>query len=86
MFPYMQFKQLELTKEGSWLKRNLQSRHFKRSLTAIAIGSLVGFSFFYYTEGKLMESMPAWDVVKSFLVGGFFGFFITNSPCARGRC
>ncbi len=82
----MQFKQLELKQEGSWLKRNLQSRHFKRSLSAIGIGALVGFSFYYFSEGKMMESMPAWDVVKSFLVGGFFGFFITNSPCARGRC
>lgn len=82
----MQFKQLELKQEGSWLKRKLQTPHIRRSLTAITIGALVGFSFYYWSEGKMMDSMPAWDVVKSFLVGGFFGFFITNSPCARGRC
>lgn len=82
----MQFKQLELKQEGSWFKRQLQSSHTRRSLKAIGIGALIGFLFFYMTEGRLMESMPAWDVAKSFLVGGFFGFFITNSPCARGRC
>jgi hypothetical protein len=30
--------------------------------------------------------MPANDFINSLLIGGFFGFFITNSPCARGRC
>jgi RsiW-degrading membrane proteinase PrsW (M82 family) len=82
----MEFKQMELTQEGSWFKRKFQSVHFKRSLLAIVIGAVAGFSFFYFSEGRGMESMPAWDVAKSFLIGGFFGFFITNSPCARGRC
>jgi RsiW-degrading membrane proteinase PrsW (M82 family) len=82
----MQFKQLELKREESRFRRTLQSAHARRSLVAIAIGAIAGFSFFYFTEGRLMEVMPAWDVVKSLLIGGFFGFFITNSPCARGRC
>lgn len=82
----MQFKQLELKREESWFKRTIQSAHARRSLMAVAIGAIAGFSFFYFTEGRLMESMPVWDVAKSFLIGGFFGFFITNSPCARGRC
>ena len=82
----MEFKQLELGKEGNWFKRTLQSSHTKRSLTAIGVGAIIGFLFFYFSEGRQMESMPLWDVAKSFLIGGFFGFFITNSPCARGRC
>lgn len=55
-------------------------------MIAIAVGAVAGFLFFYATEGRLMESMPSGDIIKSLLVGGFFGFFITNSPCARGRC
>lgn len=82
----MQFKQLEIKPQGSWVKRTISTPRFKTTIKAILIGAAIGFAFFYLTEGRLMESMPANDIIKSFLVGGFFGFFITNSPCARGRC
>lgn len=82
----MEFKQLDIKPQGSWISRTVQSPRFKTTLTAILIGALFGFLFFYLTEGRLMESIPAGEIVKSLLIGGFFGFFITNSPCARGRC
>ena len=82
----MQFKQLDIKPQGSWWVRTLQSPRFKTTMTAIAVGAILGFLLFYFTEGRLMESMPAKEIVKSLLIGGFFGFFITNSPCARGRC
>ena len=83
---YMQFKQLEIKPEGSWIKRTVNSSHFKRSVIAIILGAVIGFGFYYFSEGKLMESIPGKDIIRSMLIGGFFGFFITNSPCARGRC
>jgi hypothetical protein len=86
IFTYMQFKQLELKSEDSRLKRTLNSAHFKRTLIAVAIGALIGFSFFYFTEGRLMESIPGIEILKSMGIGAFFGLFMTNSPCARGRC
>ncbi len=86
IFTYMQFKQLDLKPQGTWITRTVNSPRFKTTLTAIIIGSVIGFLFFYITEGRLMESIPAREIVKSLLIGGFFGFFITNSPCARGRC
>jgi RsiW-degrading membrane proteinase PrsW (M82 family) len=82
----MQFKELDIKPQGSWLSRTLNSPRFKTSMTAILIGAVFGFLFFYFTEGRLMEGMPGKEIVKSLLIGGFFGFFITNSPCARGRC
>jgi uncharacterized membrane protein YraQ (UPF0718 family) len=82
----MQFKQLDIKPQGSWWTRTLQSQRFKTTMTAIVAGALLGFLFFYFTEGRLMESIPGKEIVKSLLIGGFFGFFITNSPCARGRC
>ena len=82
----MQFKQLEIKSQGSWAKRTINSSRFKTTIIAILVGSAIGFAFFYLTEGRLMESMPANDIIKSLLIGGFFGFFFTNSPCARGRC
>ena len=83
---YMQFKQLDLKPQGSWLNRTVSSPRFKTTITAILVGAVIGFLFFYFTEGRLMESIPAKEVIKSLFIGGFFGFFITNSPCARGRC
>jgi len=82
----MEFKQLDLKPQGSRISRIVHSPRFKTTVTAILIGAILGFLFFYFTEGRLMESIPANEIVKSLLIGGFFGFFITNSPCARGRC
>lgn len=82
----MRFKQLELTQEGSWFTRTLKSPRFRTSLKAILVGAAIGFLFYYLSEGRLMESMPGGEILKSLAVGAFFGFFITNSPCARGRC
>lgn len=82
----IQFKSLELSNQESWFKRTVRSAHFKKSIKAIAIGAAAGFAFFYFTEGRLMESLEAGEILQSLGVGAFFGFFITNSPCARGRC
>ena len=82
----MQFKQLEIKPEGNWVKRTINASRFRTTVIAILVGAGIGFAFFYLTEGRLMESIPANDIIKSLLIGGFFGFFITNSPCARGRC
>jgi hypothetical protein len=82
----MQFKQLELKPQGSWMKRTLSSPHTRRSLIAIGLGAVIGFTLYYLTDGKHLESMPGREILKSMGIGGFFGFFYTNSPCARGRC
>lgn len=82
----MKFKELELEKEGSWLKRSVRSKQFRRTVRAVLIGAVAGFLYFYFTEGLHMDPLPAGDILKSIAIGGFFGFFITNSPCARGRC
>lgn len=82
----MEFKKLELEPESNWFKRTFRSQHIKKSILYIAIGSAAGFLFFYFTEGQHMDVVTSGDVLKSVAIGGFFGFFITNSPCARGRC
>jgi RsiW-degrading membrane proteinase PrsW (M82 family) len=82
----MQFKQLDIKPQGTWISRTVHSPRFKTTLTAILVGSVIGFLFFYFTEGRQMEHIHAQEIIKSLLIGGFFGFFITNSPCARGRC
>ena len=82
----MEFKKLELEPEAGKIKRLINSPHIKRTVLFTVIGAVAGFVYFYLTEGKHMEIITSGDVLKSMLIGGFFGFFITNSPCARGRC
>jgi hypothetical protein len=52
----------------------------------IAFGAVIGLLYFYFTEGQHMEIISSGEILKSMAIGGFFGFFITNSPCARGKC
>ena len=82
----MKFKKLEIEQEGNWFSRFITSARTKKTLLAIAIGALAGFLFFYLTEGHSAEIISAEEVLQSLGIGGFIGFFITNSPCARGRC
>lgn len=82
----MEFKQLEIEPEGSRMQRMVKSAQFKRSLIFAAIGAVGGLGYFYLTIGKTMDVISIYDIVKSMAIGGIFGFFITNSPCARGRC
>jgi RsiW-degrading membrane proteinase PrsW (M82 family) len=82
----MEFKQLEIKPEGSWISRTLKSQHFKRTVTFIALGAVAGFLYFYLTEGQHLNEITTKDILKSIFIGGFFGFFITNSPCARNKC
>lgn len=81
----MEFKQLEIKQEGNWIKRIL-ANHTKKTVLYILIGAAAGFSFFYLTQGISMKIIPTGDILKSLSVGGFMGFFITNSPCARNKC
>ena len=82
----MEFKKLDIREEGSLFRRILKSGHFRRTLVYALIGGIAGFLFFFFTEGTNMDTIPASDIFKSITIGVLFGIFITNSPCARGRC
>lgn len=82
----MEFKKLELKQEGSLLKRFVKSKHNQKTIISTIVGMVGGIVYFYFTEGKQMEIIPMNEVLRSAFFGGFIGFFIMNSPCARGRC
>lgn len=79
-------KPLKLEKEGNWLQRKLWTAHTKKTLLFMLLGAIAGTVYFYLTDGKHMVNYEVVDVLKSALLGAFLGFFLTNSPCARGRC
>lgn len=82
----MEFKKLEIEPERSWLKRTITSPHFKKTVIYIAIGAVAGFAFTYFSAGKPLAEFSNGEIFQSLIIGGFFGFFITNSPCARNKC
>lgn len=82
----MEFKQLEITHEGNWLKRIFNSKQFRKSVIYILIGAVLGFAFTYIAVGMQINNMHSKDLITNVFFGAFFGFFITNSPCARNKC
>ena len=82
----MQFKKLELKDDTSWFKRTFSSPHVRKTLISIGVGAIIGLVYFLLSEGKNMDNVTTDEIVKSMLFGAFLGFFISNSPCAKGRC
>jgi hypothetical protein len=82
----MEFKKLEIEPEGSWLKRTISSPHLKKTIIYIVLGAVAGFAFTYLSAGKPLTELSNGEIFQSLIIGGFFGFFITNSPCARNKC
>ncbi len=81
----MQFKKLELQEEKGPIGL-LKSKRFKTSLIGITVGIGVGFGYYFFTGGNSLDTMVFNEIFKHVVPGGFLGFFVTNSPCARGRC
>ncbi|PWE01334.1 hypothetical protein [Marinilabilia rubra] len=82
----MEFKKLELETENRGLKGWIKTRHFKTSIISIVVGAAAGFGYYYFSEAKAFDSVIFTEAFKFIAMGGFLGFFVTNSPCARGRC
>ena len=82
----MKIKELELKQESSWLKRTLKSAHTRKTVIYIVIGAAAGIMLLLLSQAEHLDRITGGDILQNALLGGFFGFFITNSPCARGRC
>ena len=82
----MQFKQLDIEPEGSWFRKTFLTSHAKKSMIFILIGVAGGLIFMLITNDKTFAEITTDEFLQSMLLGGFLGFFITNSPCARNKC
>jgi hypothetical protein len=82
----LQFKQLDIKPEGNWVQRNLLTPHAKKTMIAILIGAVAALAVTLLTDEKAIAELSSGDIFQSIIIGGFIGFFMTNSPCARGRC
>lgn len=82
----LEFEQVELGEKGKQAKRNEKIRHYKRTLSYIVTGAVLSLALSYLTEGATITALNGQEITNSLLLGGFVGFFLTNSPCARGKC
>lgn len=81
-----QFKELEIKGEGSWFKRVFTSPHAKKTIIYTLIGAIGGFMMFYFSQDAATRVLWSTLATEKVLMGMALGLFITNSPCARGRC
>ncbi len=82
----MEFKKLEIQDDRSWYRKLWESAHLRRTVLFMIGGAAISFVLFYISEGRYLDLLGIGDILKSMVPGALFGLFITNSPCARGRC
>lgn len=78
------FKEVEVKRKP--ISSVFNAAHLKRTLLFMVVGAVASFGWFYYTDGQHMEIITSTEIFKSMAIGAIFGIFISNSPCARGRC
>lgn len=81
-----EFKPLEIKQEGSWFKRTLKNKQVRKSLIYMVAGAAISLVISYFSEGANLKEMSVEEIRQALVMGAFFGFFITNNPCARGKC
>ena len=81
-----QFKELEIEHKDSWLKRTISSKHFKKTIITSIITGIAGYAMFYFGQENNIHEVWNDEALNNTLMGVGVGIFITNSPCARGRC
>ncbi len=81
----IEVKKLEIAEEKG-IKGFIKSKQTRRTIIAILIGAVAALAFYYITEAQSIDAFSMNEALKNMALGGFLGFFVTNSPCARGRC
>lgn len=62
------------------------SWRFWKPFLAVVIGAVAGYLYYHFVGCTSGQCAITSNPYMSTIFGGFFGFFIANSPCARGRC
>ena len=73
----------KVTPRPKSVKEFFTTWYFWKPFLGIVVGLLAGFLYFYFVECKTDPCVITNDAYSSVLFGGFLGFFVTGSPCAR---
>ncbi len=62
------------------------SWYFWKPFIAAVIGGALGFLYYYNVGCASGTCAITSNTYSSILMGGFMGYMVVNSPCARGKC
>jgi len=68
------------------IKALLKSWYFWKPFLGVAIGSLAGFSYYYFVGCSSGGCAITGNPYMSTIWGGLLGLFLVKSPCSSGRC
>ena len=68
------------------IKNIFKSRQFRKSIFAIFIGAVSGFLYYRFIGCSSGQCPITGSPYGSIILGSLIGFFISNSPCSKGKC
>lgn len=68
------------------VKEFFKSRYFRRPFFAALTGGVLGFLYYYFIGCASGTCAITSDPYSSVMMGSLMGYFVVNSPCARGNC
>jgi hypothetical protein len=68
------------------VKEFFASKYFWKPFLAATAGGVLGFLYYYYVGCTTGTCEITSNPYSSILMGSFLGYFVVNSPCARGNC
>jgi hypothetical protein len=76
----------EIKSKPRTLKEILKSWYFWKPFSAVALGGLAGFLYYYFVGCTSGNCAISSNPYMSIIWGGLLGLFLVKSPCSRGRC
>ena len=80
-----EFEPVKLGKEAKKYQRKETFKHIGKTLLFMLGGILFAIGYQYAKIGTWTE-LDQESIKNAVFMGAFIGFFLTNSPCAKGRC
>lgn len=81
-----EFEPVKVGPKASEYKRQEKWRHIRKTVMYMLVGIFISIGAHYLMEGWTLDTLLSDEVNNAIFTGAFVGFFLTNSPCARGRC
>jgi hypothetical protein len=76
----------EVNTKPKTIKEFFTSWLFWKPFLAAFIGGLAGFLYYYFVGCTSGHCAITSNPYMSIFWGGFMGYFLVSSPCARGKC
>ena len=76
----------EVKQRPKTLKSLLKSWYFWKPASAAILGGVGGFLYYHFVGCSSEQCAITSNPFMSILFGSVLGLFITNSPCASGKC